>query len=79
MVDTVVDVPQEYCDIIPHKTCSQATRLVPQLKPTKECTMVPSEVCTMNYSNKKMVDKPLRTEWCLDQNELNSLMLSEEL
>ena len=76
-VDIVVDVPKEYCDIIPHKTCSQATKLVPNLKPSTECNMVPTEVCTMNYAKKKIVEKPLKTEWCLDQNDVDTLMLPE--
>ena len=69
-VDTVVEVPQEFCDIIPHKICSQVTKLLPQLKPSRECTMVPSEVCTMNYNKKKIVEKPLKTEWCLDPGDV---------
>ena len=69
-VDTVVEVPHEFCDIIPHKVCSQATKLVPQLKPSRECTMVPTEVCTMNYNKKKIVEKPLKTEWCLDPEDV---------
>ena len=66
-VDTLQEVPQEICDIIPHKICQPVTRLVPALKPSQECAMVPSEVCTMNYDKKKVVRKPLRTEWCLER------------
>ena len=66
-VDSLVDVPEEYCDIIPHKTCRHVTKLVPSLKPTRECTIVPKEICNMNFSQKKMTKKPLRTEWCLDR------------
>ena len=66
-VDTLQEVPQEICDIIPHKICQPVTRLVPALKPSQECAMVPSEVCSINYGNKRVVEKPLKTEWCLDQ------------
>ena len=31
----------------------------------------------MNYSKKKIVEKPLKTEWCLDQNDVDTLMLPE--
>ena len=71
VVDTIIEVPKEQCDIIPRKICSQVTKLVPNLKPSQECTMVPSEICTMNFGRKKVVEKPLKTEWCLDQGSLN--------
>ena len=32
----------------------------------------------MNYSNKRIVEKPLKTEWCLDQTEMNAIMSMEE-
>ena len=67
LVDTVMEVPEEHCDIIPRKFCHQVTRLVPALRPSEECGLVPSEVCTMNYDKKKVVRKPLRTEWCLER------------
>ena len=66
-VDSLVDVPEEFCDIIPHKTCKHVTKLVPSLKPTRECTIVPKEICNMNFNQKKVARKPLRTEWCLDR------------
>ena len=52
----LVDVPEESCDLQPQKTCGWdhdvgililrklyrlVTRLVPSLKPTRECAMVP--------------------------------------
>ena len=67
-IDSLVDVPEEYCDIIPHKSCHHVTKLVPSLKPTQECSIVPKEICNMNFGQKKIVKKPLRTEWCLDRN-----------
>ena len=71
LVDTVIEVPREQCDIVPRKICSQVTKLVPNLKPRKECAMVPSEICTMNFGKKKIVEKPLKTEWCLDQESVD--------
>lgn len=66
-IDSLVDVPEEYCDIIPHKSCRHVTKLIPSLKPTQECTIVPKEICNMNFSQKKITQKPLKTEWCLDR------------
>ena len=28
----------------------------------------------MNFSKKKIVEKPLRTEWCLDNNDVNNML-----
>ena len=50
----------------------QVTRLVPSLRPSQECTMVPSQTCTMNYANQRVVEKPLKTEWCLDQESMDN-------
>lgn len=66
-VDTLVDVPEESCDLNPQKTCRLKTKLVPSLKPSKECTNVPQESCNLKFSNPKRVQKPLKTEWCLDE------------
>merc|ERR1711892_755799 len=71
-VDSLVDVPEEFCDIIPQKSCKHVTKLVPSLKPTQECTIVPKEICNMNFSQKKIIQKPLRTEWCLDRSMVGS-------
>jgi len=63
-VDTLVDVPEEVCDLNPQKTCRLVTRLVPSLKPRKECTIVPKETCHFKLSQPTIEKKPLRTEWC---------------
>ncbi|XP_023322351.1 uncharacterized protein LOC111696834 [Eurytemora carolleeae] len=65
-IDTLVDIPEEVCDLNPQKTCRLQTKLVPSLKPKQECTTVPQETCTLNFSQPKRGKKPLRTEWCLD-------------
>ena len=42
------------------------TKLVPSLRPTQECTIVPKEVCNLSFGQGKIVKTPLRTEWCLE-------------
>jgi hypothetical protein len=68
-VDTLVDVPEETCDLNPQKTCRLVTKLVPSLKPKKECTTVPQETCNLKFTQPERKQKPLRTEWCLDEEE----------
>ena len=45
VVTSVVNVPQEICDLNPRKSCRLSTKLVPKLEPVKECTVVPKETC----------------------------------
>jgi len=66
-VDSLVDVPEEVCDLNPQKTCRLQTKLVPSLKPKQECTTVPQETCNLKFSQPQRSQKPLRTEWCLDE------------
>merc|ERR1719412_418548 len=63
---SLVDVPEEVCDLNPQKTCRFQTRLVPKLAPKHECTIIPQETCNLKFSNPEQVDKPLMTKWCLD-------------
>jgi hypothetical protein len=42
-VTSVVDVPEEVCDLNPTKLCRFTTRLVPSLTPDEQCTVVPKE------------------------------------
>merc|ERR1719244_973463 len=65
-VDTLVEVPEESCDLNPQKTCRFTTKLVPKLKPTHECTIVPKETCILKFTHPRQVPKPLQTRWCLD-------------
>jgi len=67
-IDTVIDVPEESCDINPQKTCRLATKLVPSLTPKHECTQVPKETCILKFSSPEVKKAPLKTEWCLDEN-----------
>ena len=65
-VASVVDVPEESCDLSPQKTCRLVTKLVPRLSPKHECTIVPKETCVWQTSAPRQVRKPLKTRWCLD-------------
>jgi len=66
VIASLVDVPEEVCDLNPQKTCRFITRLVPKLKPEHQCTIVPKETCTLKFTQPQQVDKPLLTKWCLD-------------
>ena len=67
VITSVVDVPEEVCDLNPQKTCRFVTKLVPRLKPTHQCTIVPQEVCQLKFNSPQQVKKPLLTKWCLDE------------
>merc|ERR1712086_644820 len=66
VIASLVDVPEEVCDLNPQKTCRFITKLVPKLKPQHQCTIVPREICNLKFSQPKQVPKPLQTRWCLD-------------
>jgi hypothetical protein len=66
VITSLVDVPEETCDLNPQQTCRFQTKLVPKLKPVAECTTIPQEVCNLKFSQPQEVDKPLKTKWCLD-------------
>jgi len=66
VLTSLVDVPEEVCDLNPQKTCRYITKLVPKLKPEHQCTIVPKETCTLKFSQPKQVPVPLQTKWCLD-------------
>jgi hypothetical protein len=63
---SLLDVPEEVCDLNPQKTCRFQTKLVPKLSPKHECTIIPQETCNLKFSAPQKVDKPLLTKWCLD-------------
>ncbi len=68
-ITSLLDVPEEVCDLNPQKTCRLQTKLVPSLKPEHECTTIPQEVCNLKFSQPQQVDKPLVSRWCLDPTE----------
>ena len=65
-ITSLVDVPEEVCDLNPQQTCRLVTKLVPRLSPKHECTIVPKETCLLKFSQPRQVPKPLLTKWCLD-------------
>jgi len=67
-ITSVIDVPEEVCDLNPRKICRSQTRLVPQLKPVHECTLIPQEVCQLKFTTPEEIEKPLMTKWCIDPN-----------
>lgn len=60
----VVEVPQEQCDLEPQEHCKHVTKLVPHLRPVKECVDVPKEVCARSRGNPRRVPKPVIKKWC---------------
>lgn len=68
-ITSLVDVPEEVCDLNPQKVCKFQTKLVPSLKPAHECTIIPKETCNLKFTPPRQVEKPLLTRWCLDQSE----------
>ena len=66
-VVSIVDVPEEVCDLNPQKTCRFATKLVPSLIPKHECTIIPKETCHLKFGTPRIEKKPLKSEWCLDE------------
>ena len=61
----------------PQKTCRLATKLVPSLKPERECTIIPNEVCQLKFTPRRE-KKPLRSEWCLDESPLQRDLTYDE-
>jgi len=69
VIASLVDVPEEVCDLNPQKTCRYVTKLVPSLSPEHQCTIVPKETCVLKFSQPELVPEPLLTKWCLDPTE----------
>ena len=65
-IASLVDVPEEVCDLNPQKTCRLQTKLVPKLVPKHECTTIPQETCNLKFTAPQQIDKPLKTRWCQD-------------
>jgi len=68
-VSSLSDVPEELCDISPQTSCQHVTKLVPSLRPTEQCNQVPRQICSLNVERRRVVRRPLRTQWCLEQEE----------
>merc|ERR1712036_55279 len=78
VIASIVDVPEETCDLNPQKTCRYVTKLVPKLSPVHQCTIVPRETCILKFSQPKQVPKPLQTRWCLEETSAQLSISSEE-
>eukprot|EP00095_Tigriopus_kingsejongensis_P000842 maker-scaffold546_size140615-snap-gene-0.28 protein:Tk00842 transcript:maker-scaffold546_size140615-snap-gene-0.28-mRNA-1 annotation:"pbcv-specific basic adaptor domain-containing protein" len=65
-ITSLLDVPEEACDLNPQKTCRFQTKLVPKLEPKHECTIIPQEICNLKFTSPQQVEKPLKTKWCQD-------------
>merc|ERR1712025_1259394 len=63
---SLVDVPEEVCDLSPQKTCRYVTKLVPSLAPKHECTIVPKETCVLKFTTPQQQAQDIVTRWCLD-------------
>jgi len=63
---TLVDVPEEVCDLNPQKTCRFTTKLVPKLTPKHQCTVVPKETCQIKFTQPQQLAQDIVTRWCLD-------------
>lgn len=66
VITSLIDVPEETCDLNPQKTCRFVTKLVPKLKPKAECTIIPKETCLLKFTQPQQVKKTLKTKWCQD-------------
>ena len=61
-ITSIMEVPQETCDLNPMKICAFVTKLVPRLEPVHECALVPQEVCQLKFMPAKVMEKPLLTK-----------------
>ncbi|QQP50929.1 Uncharacterized protein FKW44_012097 [Caligus rogercresseyi] len=69
----IQNIPEEECDLDPHKDCKTVTSLVPRLVPKKNCVKVPKEICVNTKKNPKQVPKKVVKNWCYDPEELRNL------
>jgi len=78
VIASVVEVPEEQCDLNPQKICRFVTKLVPSLKPEQQCAVIPQEICTMKSTAPRLIKKPLLTKWCLDDSPVFPRKSSED-
>jgi hypothetical protein len=72
VVTSIVEIPEEVCELNPQKTCRFATKLLPKLEPVQECTEVIKGTCHLGFSKPKPAKKPLTTKWCLNESDLDT-------
>jgi len=71
IVTTGVEV-QEVCTMHPVKRCREATKLLPRLEPTQECTVLPAQKCELKFSKPGISQAVLVTKWCREETQNNS-------
>ena len=69
VVASVVQVPEELCDINPRKICKVVSRLVPKLQAVPECVSIPRETCSVSFGTPQRLKKPFRSRYCIDSSE----------
>jgi hypothetical protein len=52
-IQSLIDVPEEHCDLFPQKTCQGANKLVPYLVSEPTCDETLREVCTFGVKASK--------------------------
>ena len=68
----MVKAPQMDCNLIPRKTCQHITKMIPSLRPTPKCQIVPKETCSLDFSSPHSEKKPMKMEFCLDEGPLQN-------
>ena len=66
----MIQAPQMDCNLSPRKTCHHITKMMPSLKPTPKCQIMPKEMCNLDFSSPKIEMKPMKMEFCLDESPL---------
>ena len=61
-----VEKPVESCILVPGKSCSTETKLLPSLEAAEECIKVPKEICTSVRRNPRTVRTPVVKRVCLE-------------
>ena len=73
---SVIDQPEEHCDLVPNSVCRHKTKLVPRLRP--ECVLVPQQVCDIKHVNTRLERVPsVTTLRC--QDDVRTLRLGQTL
>ncbi len=57
-------MPRESCTVVPSKSCSPSTRIVPTLVSEEKCVDEPREVCVVARVNPRRVVRPTIKWWC---------------